>query len=79
MQELSWDGDAWVVGHGCDESADCEQPKGVPDGVLDATITYSDSSSVTTALGLQDELIGPPLTLSKSYRHPADEVRFEIR
>jgi hypothetical protein len=79
VQELSWDGHAWVTEDSCDEQSGCERPHRVSNGTLDAAVTYSDSSSATTALGMEDELIGPPLTVSRSYRHPTDEVTFEVR
>jgi len=70
--DVAWDGMEWVVeSRGCREDLDCERPQALPAGELDVTVTYSDSFTVDTTFGAQDELIGTRLTASLSYRHPA--------
>lgn len=73
--DFTWDQTDWsVVPNGCRPTLDCEQPMLVPPGPLTAVARYSDSFTTTTMFGPEESFIGPAMSASTEFQHPATDV-----
>ncbi|MGE0867936.1 MAG: hypothetical protein AB7P03_05230 [Kofleriaceae bacterium] len=73
--ERTWDQLDWRrIENGCRDDLACEQPTLIAPGRLVAQATYSDSFEETDIYGPLETFIGPAITATAEFVHPAQEV-----